>query len=110
MRFISSPTLMAEAGFCVLPSIYRMSSLLPQEIPTVSPAGHFDPSSDAAALRKAMKGFGTDEAAIIAVLSRRTSDQRQQIMLKYQQSYGRVSSYVGERGLWPVCYGLVRVH
>ncbi|XP_047479001.1 annexin B10-like isoform X3 [Penaeus chinensis] len=67
----------------------RNMDSLREEIPTVSAAGHFDPSSDAAALRKAMKGFGTDEAAIIAVLSRRTSDQRQQIMLKYQQSYGR---------------------
>ncbi|KAK3868404.1 hypothetical protein Pcinc_026207 [Petrolisthes cinctipes] len=59
------------------------------EIPTVAPTPHFDPSSDASILRKAMKGLGTDEAAIIGVLSRRTSDERQQILLKYQQAYGR---------------------
>ncbi|XP_068215304.1 annexin B9-like isoform X1 [Palaemon carinicauda] len=59
------------------------------EIPTVKPQAHFDPSSDAAVLRKAMKGFGTDEAAIINVLSRRTCHERQQIMIKYQQAYGR---------------------
>lgn len=96
---------------CGLVYLERLS-LLPQEIPTVTAMGHFDPSSDAAALRKAMKGFGTDEAAIIAILSRRTSDQRQQIMLKYQQSYGRVSSYVGECGLWkePVVSFSASVH
>ena len=67
-------------------------SFLPlQETPTVSPLAHCDPSSDASVLRKAMKGLGTDEAAIIGVLAHRTSDQRQQILLKYQQSYGRVS-------------------
>ncbi|XP_042226955.1 annexin B10-like isoform X2 [Homarus americanus] len=60
-----------------------------QEIPTVKSSPHFDPSSDASLLRKAMKGFGTDEAAIINVLSHRTSAERQQIMLKYQQAYGR---------------------
>lgn len=59
------------------------------EIPTVTHIAHFDPSGDASVLRKAMKGLGTDEAAIIGVLSRRTSDQRQQILLKYQQAYGR---------------------
>lgn len=73
-----------------------------QEQPTVKTIPHFDPSGDSAILRKAMKGLGTDEKAIIAVLARRTSDQRQQIMLKYQQSYGRVSSGPGwETGqLW----------
>ncbi|KAK7086296.1 hypothetical protein SK128_020089 [Halocaridina rubra] len=59
------------------------------ETPTVKPQAHFDPSSDAAVLRKAMKGFGTDEAAIVNILARRTSYERQQIMLKFQQAYGR---------------------
>ncbi|XP_050729632.1 annexin B9-like isoform X3 [Eriocheir sinensis] len=59
------------------------------EIPTVTHIASFDPSGDASVLRKAMKGLGTDEAAIIGVLSHRTSDQRQQILLKYQQAYGR---------------------
>lgn len=65
-------------------------SILPYtEIPTVNPLAHCDPSSDGSVLRKAMKGLGTDEAAIIGVLAHRASDQRQQIMLKYQQAYGR---------------------
>ncbi|XP_045617471.1 annexin B9 isoform X1 [Procambarus clarkii] len=69
------------------------------EIPTVRPSPHFDASSDAAVLRKAMKGFGTDEAAIIGVLSRRTSAERQQIMLKYQQAYGREEGDDSKKGL-----------
>jgi len=49
----------------------------------------FDASTDASLLRKAMKGFGTDEAAIINVLGNRTSDQRQKIILAFQQAYGK---------------------
>lgn len=45
--------------------------------------------TDAQALRKAMKGFGTDEAALIQVLGRRTSEQRQRIKATYQQAYGK---------------------
>lgn len=33
--------------------------------PTVTAIPNFDASTDAAILRKAMKGFGTDESAII---------------------------------------------
>ncbi|XP_042859603.1 annexin B9-like isoform X5 [Penaeus japonicus] len=84
-----SPNLTAQSAPRTHAAAPGGSLLAYTEIPTVTAMGHFDPSSDAAALRKAMKGFGTDEAAIIAILSRRTSDQRQQIMLKYQQSYGR---------------------
>lgn len=62
----------------------------------MNPLAHCDPSSDGSVLRKAMKGLGTDEAAIIGVLAHRASDQRQQIMLKYQQAYGRVSFAGGE--------------
>ncbi|XP_018014453.1 annexin A7-like [Hyalella azteca] len=40
-------------------------------------------------LRKAMKGFGTDEASIINILANRTSDQRQRIILSYKQAYGK---------------------
>jgi annexin A7/11 len=36
-----------------------------------------------------MKGMGTDEKAIIAVLGNRTSDERQKILTSYKQAYGR---------------------
>ncbi|XP_076063062.1 annexin-B12-like isoform X2 [Oratosquilla oratoria] len=81
-------------------SIYSTSSSAPRanmaaalvpytQIPTIKSLGSFDASTDASSLRKAMKGFGTDEKAIIHILANRTNIQRQQILLKYQQSYGR---------------------
>lgn len=45
--------------------------------PTVTAAQNFDPTTDANALRKAMKGFGTDEDALINVICRRSNEQRQ---------------------------------
>jgi len=46
-------------------------------------------NDDAATLYKAMKGFGTDEKKIIDVLCRRTSRQRQEILLAYKAGYGK---------------------
>lgn len=45
--------------------------------PTVVPAQNFDPVADAQALNKAMKGFGTDEDALINIICRRSNEQRQ---------------------------------
>lgn len=45
--------------------------------PTVVPMQNFDPVADAQALRKAMKGFGTDEDALIDVICKRSNEQRQ---------------------------------
>lgn len=45
--------------------------------PTVLPAQNFDPVKDAHDLRKAMKGFGTDEDALINIICRRSNEQRQ---------------------------------
>ena len=45
--------------------------------------------ADAEALRKAMKGFGTDEAALIKICANRTNAQRQQIKQAYKSTYGR---------------------
>ena len=45
--------------------------------------------ADAAALRKAMKGFGTDEAALIKIVANRTNKQRQEIKAAYKASFGR---------------------
>lgn len=61
-----------------------------QSKPTVVPANPFDPRDDAAVLRKAMKGFGTDEKAIIHVLSRRTNEQRLRIAFEFKTLYGKV--------------------
>jgi annexin A7/11 len=44
---------------------------------------------DVAALRKAMEGWGTDEAALIKIIANRTNSQRQAIKDKYKATYGR---------------------
>lgn len=61
-----------------------------QETPTIR-EGPIDATADAQILRKAMKGFGTDEAAIINILAKRTNNQRQQIAQAFKSGYGRVS-------------------
>ena len=45
--------------------------------------------SDVETLRKAMEGFGTDEATLIKVIANRTNRQRQDIKAKYKATYGR---------------------
>jgi len=46
-------------------------------------------SNDVEALRKAMEGFGTDEATLIKIIANRTSSQRQQIKAQYKATFGR---------------------
>jgi annexin A7/11 len=60
-----------------------------QGTPTVLPAAPFDASSDANALRKAMKGFGTDEDGLINVICRRTNAQRQEIARNFKTCFGK---------------------
>ncbi|XP_013139865.1 PREDICTED: annexin B9-like isoform X1 [Papilio polytes] len=61
----------------------------PKSKPTVVPVNPFDPREDAAILRKAMKGFGTDEKAIIQVLTRRSNEQRLRIAFEFKTLYGK---------------------
>ncbi|KAL8186768.1 UNVERIFIED_CONTAM: Annexin A11 [Gekko kuhli] len=58
---------------------------------TICDAPSFDPLRDAEVLRKAMKGFGTDEQAIIECLGSRSNKQRQQIILSFKTAYGKAS-------------------
>ncbi|XP_064091812.1 LOW QUALITY PROTEIN: annexin A3-like [Macrobrachium nipponense] len=54
-------------------------------VPTITPAPSFNPKEDAEALRKALKGLGTDEKTIIKILTNRTSSQRQAILNEYNE-------------------------
>ncbi|KAM9065441.1 annexin A6 isoform X1 [Sarcophilus harrisii] len=56
---------------------------------TVRPRPDFDPEADAKALRKAMKGLGTDEDTIIDIVTHRSNDQRQQIRQTFKSHFGR---------------------
>nr|XP_031526799.1 annexin A6 [Vicugna pacos] len=56
---------------------------------TVHPARDFNPDADAKALRKAMKGLGTDEDTIINIITHRSNAQRQQIRQAFKSHFGR---------------------
>ncbi|XP_017878648.1 annexin B9-like isoform X1 [Ceratina calcarata] len=57
--------------------------------PTVVAYPDFDARADAEVLRKAMKGFGTDEKSIINVLANRNNLQRQEIVQQFKTLYGK---------------------
>ncbi|XP_068203994.1 annexin B11-like isoform X2 [Palaemon carinicauda] len=56
--------------------------------PTVVPMTPLDPQSDAGILRRAIIGSSVDSAAIISLLTNRSSDQRQEILHHYKHTFG----------------------
>ena len=55
-------------------------------------ANKLDAQADAEKLRKAMKGLGTDEKAIIEVVTHRDTTQRQKIAKQFKQMFGKVKA------------------
>ncbi|XP_067876344.1 annexin A7-like isoform X2 [Heterodontus francisci] len=56
---------------------------------TIRPVANFNAQNDAEILRQAMKGAGTNEQAIIDVVSNRSNEQRQKIKLAFKTLYGK---------------------
>jgi annexin A7/11 len=56
---------------------------------TVAPVSPFDAEADCEMLRKAMRGAGTDEDALINILANRCNRQRVEIRLRYKTMYGK---------------------
>uniref|UniRef100_A0A3B4AKU3 Annexin n=1 Tax=Periophthalmus magnuspinnatus TaxID=409849 RepID=A0A3B4AKU3_9GOBI len=67
---------------------------------SVKPYVNFNAKHDAEILKKAMKGIGTDEDAVLMLLTARSNDQRQQIKAAYKKAYGKdlVSALKSELG------------
>lgn len=61
-----------------------------QPNPTVRPYAGFNAADDGNTLRAAMKGFGTDEDAIIEILTSRSNSQRQLMRKYFTDQLGRV--------------------
>lgn len=61
----------------------------PRGNPTLVPAASFEPEKDAALLRTAMKGLGTDEATLVAIIGQRSLSQRQAIRRTFKVMVGK---------------------
>ena len=57
---------------------------------TLKPWPAFNAERDCEKLRKAMKGMGTDEKAIIDVMGYRSSVQREEVCKMFKTMYGKV--------------------
>ena len=67
----------------------QMGGMMPQQKQPGASLMGYNPDKDCADLMKAMKGFGTDEDAIIKIVCNRTNEQRQLIKQHYIQKYSK---------------------
>lgn len=60
-----------------------------EQTPTLRDYELFNAKDDCEKLRKAMKGFGTDEKAIISIICKRSCKQRLELIPTFQQMFDR---------------------
>uniref|UniRef100_A0A8C5AM86 Annexin n=1 Tax=Gadus morhua TaxID=8049 RepID=A0A8C5AM86_GADMO len=76
----------SSRGFIVIVLCLRFS---PPPVLNVCRIAVADPLRDVEVLRKAMKGFGTNESAIIELLGNRSMKQRVPLVAAYKTTYGK---------------------
>ncbi|XP_076454861.1 annexin-B12-like [Babylonia areolata] len=77
------------AGSTAYGKVPPAASYVIREEGTLKPYPRFSAEEDVQKLRKAMKGFGTDEQALVNVLAYRSNDQRQNLKLMFKTCFGR---------------------
>ena len=68
--------------------LQNQNMMIPQ-MPMQQPINQSQIDNDSALLRKAMKGIGTDEKAIIQIVANRTNSQRLAMIQSYQRQFNR---------------------
>uniref|UniRef100_A0A8B9EHA4 Annexin n=1 Tax=Anser cygnoides TaxID=8845 RepID=A0A8B9EHA4_ANSCY len=91
LRYFKQPKLNQESPSQLVKhgSYFQPAAMVQYTQGTIQAAPNFDANRDAEILRKAMKGFGTDEQAIINVVANRSNDQRQKIKAAFKTMYGK---------------------
>eukprot|EP00069_Balaena_mysticetus_P013154 bmy_21975T0 len=91
LDLLASNSLHCETSLSLTPASCRHFHLSPieQKGVSVKSSPHFNPDPDAETLYKAMKGIGTNEQAIIDVLTQRSNAQRQQIAKSFNAQFGK---------------------
>ena len=78
-------------GFAQQPHMFGQPfpGYVPNQAPVQKPIDQAKIDADAAALRKAMKGIGTDEKAIIAIIANRTNRERLAMIDSFKKQFNR---------------------
>ena len=78
-------------GFAQMPHMFGqpMPTHMGQTVPVFKPIDQAKIDADAAGLRKAMKGLGTDEKAIIEIIANRTNRERLAMIDSFKRQFNR---------------------